>query len=151
MRRGLAALLLAVFLAAPMAFADVRDKGLESVSVLGSWTFKSWTYDDCEFGGVARLMAGEEPGVMACELIARQSCTLPDRRWVVRQSCVARRTGNQVAIHSTIEEFIEGEPTANYWPDHFILTLREPDRMTGSLISHGVHPSEFRRNIEGIS
>jgi len=64
---------------------------------------------------------------------------------------VAERAGDQLTITSRIEEFLEGEPTPNYWPDNFELTIESGTRMTGDLISHGVYASEFARPAEGIS
>lgn len=109
----------------------------------GTWTFKSWTYDTCSFGGVATFRPTGEAGLFDCELTARQECDAV--RWTVRQSCTARQTENRVTVTSEIEEFLEGPETDRYWPDNFVLTLHSPRRMSGSLISHGVHASEFTR------
>lgn len=143
-RAGLFVLLAA--LAVLPAGADVEP---DRPSILGSWSFKSWTYDDCDFGGVARFTPGEAPSRYRCELTARQACM--EVTWVVRQSCVADRTGDRLTIRSSIEEFLQGEPTPLYWPDNFVLTIQSSDRMTGTLVSHGSHPSEFVRTAEGIS
>lgn len=120
-------------------------------SIVGSWSFRSYTDDACDFGGVAHLRAPDESGAYPCELTARQVCPAWNVEWVVRQSCIANRTDDRLVIRSTIEEFIVGEPTPSYWPDNFILKIRPGDLMTGSLISHGTHASEFTRQVEGIS
>ncbi|MEM0987046.1 MAG: hypothetical protein AAGJ32_12440 [Pseudomonadota bacterium] len=143
-----AGFLVALFLVLPfggIAFAD----GAPSPQLAGNWSFKSWTYDDCSFGGVARFQPTEEPGVFTCELTARQEC--PSVSWTVRQSCVARRTDDRVMVTSAIEEFIEGPATDSYWPDNFVLTMHSSQRMTGSLVSHGVHPSAFTRDAGATS
>lgn len=140
-----------IVISAP-ASAETPEPGAEEAySIVGSWTFRSYTDDTCDFGGVAHLRAPDESGAYPCELTARQVCPAWDVEWVVRQSCIANRTDNRLLIRSTIEEFIVGEPTPSYWPDNFILIIRSGDLMTGSLISHGTHASEFTRQVEGIS
>ncbi|MEM1106868.1 MAG: hypothetical protein AAGH87_10805 [Pseudomonadota bacterium] len=119
--------------------------------ISGSWTFVSFTGDACEFGGVARLGLRNDDGTYPCELTAQQVCPIDNVEWVVRQSCVATRTGNQLVIRSTIEEFLVGEPTPSYWPDNFVLKVKSSDFMAGSLISHGAHATQFKREVEGIS
>lgn len=125
--------------------------GEEAYTIVGSWNFRSFTNDACDFGGVMHLQAPDATGAYPCELTARQVCPVNDVEWVVRQSCIANRTDNRLVIRSTIEEFVVGEPTPSYWPDNFILKIRPGDLMTGSLISHGTHASEFTRQVEGIS
>lgn len=148
MIRALACLVAALMAAGLAAGEDAPAP--EDVSVLGHWSFVAWTYDGCEFGGTAVLSPGPTPTRHACELTARQECV--DRTWVVRQSCIARRSGPQLTIVSQIEEFLEdGGERANYWPDNFILTIRSESRMSGTLISHGIHASEFTRMADGIS
>lgn len=141
MRRAGAVLALGAALAA--AGLPAAADGAIAPGLAGHWTFKSWTYDACTFGGVAQFRPTDEPGLFDCELTARQSC--PSVNWTVRQSCRARQTGNRVTVTSQIEDFLEGPATDRYWPDNFVLTLHSPRRMSGSLISHGVHPSEFTR------
>lgn len=149
MMRHLASLAAALLLTAP-GHADTRPEPGET-SIFGNWNFKSWTYDDCEFGGTAWFAPGEEDGLHACELTARQYCPAFNLEWVVRQSCTARQSGQRLTITSQIEEFLVGEPTPRYWPDNFVLTIRSPDRMTGSLVSHGTHATEFVRDAGGVS
>ena len=149
MKQLLASLAAAAVLTAPAALADAELEA--DTNVFGNWTFKSWTYDGCDFGGTAHFSPGEEASLHACELTARQSCPAFGLEWVVRQSCTARQSGERLTITSTIEEFLVGEPTAAYWPDNFVLTIRSPNRMTGSLVSHGTHATEFVRSAGGIS
>lgn len=128
---------------------DTQAGDLKNVDLSGQWVFKSWTHDGCDFGGTTHLSAKTKAGIYQCELVANQVCR--DVTWRVRQSCTARQSGGQLVINSRIEEFLEGEATDSYWPDNFILTIRAPDLMNGSLLSHGVHASEFRRDEGGIS
>jgi len=73
-------------------------------------------------------------------------------RSVVRQSCEARRFGNQVSVRSTIEEMIETKaPDMLYVPDNFTLTIQSHERMFGALVSAVTAPVEFRRANDGIS
>lgn len=147
-RIGLAALA-ALFPALMALGEDTRDSELANIDLSGQWVFQSWTHDGCDFGGTAHLSPSEKAGKYECELIANQVC--PETTWRVRQSCTARQSGGQLVINSRIEEFLEGEATESYWPDNFILTIRAPDMMNGTLLSHGAHASEFRRDKGGIS
>lgn len=142
------AVALAVLFGAP-ALADSAEG--TNADIVGNWAFQSNTYDGCDFGGVASLTPAEEPNMYECELTARQACPVLNIEWVVRQSCIAERNGDRLTIRSRIEEFLVGEPTESYWPDNFVLTVRSSGHMTGSLVSHGVHPTEFVRQSEGIS
>ena len=121
----------------------------QTLSVLGAWGFTARTPDACEFSGIAHLRAGKTPDLHACELTARHACS--GQTYVVRQSCSARQSAGQLIIRSKIVEFLEGEPTASYWPDNFILTIESEDRMIGALLSHGSHAAEFKRTSEGVS
>ncbi|MEM1150316.1 MAG: hypothetical protein AAGI03_07140 [Pseudomonadota bacterium] len=151
MTRCLAFLIASLFASAPaMAEAPETDEAV-GYSIVGSWNFRSYTEDTCEFGGVAHLRAPDETGAYPCELTARQDCPVWNVEWVVRQSCVANRTGDKLIIRSRIEEFIVGEPTPDYWPDNFVLKIKSDNLMTGSLVSHGSYASEFTRMAEGIS
>lgn len=145
MTRAFAALAALLIAALPAAASELDEK----TSALGSWSFIAKTADACEFTGIAHLTEGETPDIHTCELTARQAC--PDLTYVVRQSCRARRSGDQLIISSQIEEFLEGEPTSLYWPDNFILTIESENRMIGALLSHGSHAAEFRRMAEGVS
>ncbi len=148
--RGALALVVAG-LATPIFAAG--DEGGQSEppgpSIAGQWMFTSWTDDACAFRGTAHLSATRTPQLYDCELTAHQVC--PSVTWRVRQSCTARRVGDQLIINSRIEEFLEGEPTEAYWPDNFILSIHSDNRMTGSLLSHGSHASEFTRTEGGTS
>ncbi|MEZ5968755.1 MAG: hypothetical protein R3C00_06820 [Hyphomonas sp.] len=76
----------------------------------------------------------------------------PWGRSVVRQSCKARRFGNQVSIRSEIEEMLESKVEGLiYVPDNFTLTVESADRMFGALVSAVTAPAEFRRASNGIS
>ncbi|NBC20368.1 MAG: hypothetical protein GVY06_04880 [Alphaproteobacteria bacterium] len=147
--RSLACALAALMAGQVPGAAQTPDTRAKQPDLSGSWVFKSWTHDGCDFGGNLHLGPTSEEGSYACELVANQVC--PSVTWRVRQSCTARQSNGQLVINSQIEEFLEGEPSPNYWPDNFILTIRSREHMKGSLISHGVHASEFRRDAGGIS
>jgi hypothetical protein len=73
-------------------------------------------------------------------------------RSVVRQSCEAKRFGDQVSVRSTIEEMLESKmPEMVYVPDNFTLTVQSSKRMFGALVSAVTAPVEFRRANDGIS
>ncbi|MEO0982845.1 MAG: hypothetical protein AAFX03_09370 [Pseudomonadota bacterium] len=145
--RAAAAILAVVLLGASGEADTAPDK-----NIAGSWTFRAALYDDCEFNGLMRLRPTDDARTYACELTARQSCPSVDMEFVVRQSCVARRTGDQLAITSTIEEFLVGEPTPAYYPDNFALSIQSSNRMTGALLSAGdSNAAEFIRDEGSIS
>ncbi|MEL6388377.1 MAG: hypothetical protein AAFR00_13585 [Pseudomonadota bacterium] len=135
------------------ASADARDP----TDVLGAWTFQTQPYRNgqCLMSGSMRLTADPEEGVYGCELTAMEVCSMWGRS-LVRQSCVARRFGNQVSIRSTIEEMLESKPQVGdlelaYVPDNFALTIQSAERMFGALVSAVSAPVEFRRAEQGIS
>lgn len=116
----------------------------------GSWVFQAWVDDEgCTFTGNATLAPSDESGNPAsCELTARQVCQ--NAEWVVRQTCTATRTGNRIAIKSTIVEFFT-EPSASYLPDDFLLTIDSSTRMFGALHSYGIHKAVWTRANGDIS
>jgi hypothetical protein len=118
--------------------------------ITGSWTFTANVGEACTFSGVAVLSPTEDKSRYGCELTAKQICG-EAIRFTVRQSCRAVRTGDQLSIQSTIEEFIEGEPTPFYYPDNFALTIQSDNRMVGALVSASTYRAIFTRSLEGIS
>ncbi|MEO0467304.1 MAG: hypothetical protein AAF216_12245 [Pseudomonadota bacterium] len=131
------------------ANGEAEPTGDPLAMISGHWAFQSETYDGCNFGGTAYFAPDEHEGELRCELTARQTCIAYE--WVVRQSCTARLSDNRLVVESEIEEFLVGEPSPSYWPDNFILKIRSSERMTGVLVSHGSHPTEFVRQTPGVS
>ena len=148
MRHLLAALGAMAVVLAPSAAA--QDAGADRPDISGSWTFVAKIEPACTFTGTARLTPTDEPDVYDCELTANQFCE-PDFDYAVRQTCIARRTGNQLSIRSEIAEFLKGEPTPFYYPDNFTLSIKSGDRMFGALVSSSSFAAEFIRSEEGIS
>lgn len=144
MRQPLATLAVLALAALPARADDMAS------SLSGSWSFTARVPEPCTFSGIAVLTPTGDAGIYGCELTAHQSCS-GDIIFTVRQSCRARRTGNQVSISSTIVEFLEGEPTPFYLPDNFTLSLTSPRRMAGALVSSGSYAAEFVRSEEGVS
>lgn len=141
--RTLIASLLAMMLAATAAG--------QSPTLTGNWTFKAWVASDCDFTGVARLGPPAADGSpQTCELTARQACT-GDIAWTVRQSCTATLSGSRLVVRSTIEEFLEGGATPDYWPDNFLLTVESSERMFGALHSYGAHKAVWERDEGAVS
>lgn len=122
-----------------------------STNIAGQWTFTATISSDCSFGGTATLVhRGDE--TYSAELTARQSCTLLEDDYLVRQTCSARVFENQVSIRCTIAEFINGFESPYYYPDNFTLTIASSERMHGALVSAGdVNPAEWKRAEGGIS
>ncbi len=154
--RGLTMALCALALQVPVArgdASDARDPG----DVLGTWSFQTKPYrsGQCLMSGIMHLTEHPESGLYTCELTALEACSLWGRS-MVRQSCEARRFGNQLSVRSSIEEFLETKSELegyefNYVPDNFALTIVDPRRMYGSLVSAVTAPVEFRRTEEGVS
>ncbi|MAP94997.1 MAG: hypothetical protein CMK07_08615 [Ponticaulis sp.] len=143
---------LACSLFAAPAVAKEKSSEAEDVTTAdlsGEWSFIANTGDDCSFTGLALLLPTDSPDQFSCELTALQVCTT--ETWQVRQSCSARRLGDQLVINSEIEEFVQGEATGAYLPDNFSLKIKSADFMKGVLLSWGSHIAEFRRTEGTIS
>ena len=149
---GLAAVAMAGFLACAPAHADSKPKG-DPVDVLGTWSFQTKPYrqGECMMSGTMYLSPHPEEGQYTCELTAVEVCSMWGRS-VVRQSCKARRFGDQISIRSQIEEMLEAKVEGLiYVPDNFTLTIQSANRMFGALVSAVTAPAEFRRANDGIS
>jgi len=150
-RIRLAAMAALVLLASAPASAGNMDA--DASDVLGTWTFQTRPYRNgqCLMTGMMNLSPHPEPGQYACEITAVEVCSIWGRS-VVRQSCQARRFGDQVSIRSQIEEMLESKVEGLvYMPDNFTLTIESADRMFGALVSAVTAPAEFRRANDGIS
>ncbi|MBI1398776.1 hypothetical protein [Hyphomonas sp.] len=145
-----------LFLALAASFPASAVKGktdTDKSDVLGNWSFQTRPYRDgqCVMTGTMNLSPHPDEGRYSCEITAVEMCTMWGRS-VVRQSCDARRFGNQVSVRSTIEEMIESKaPDLLYVPDNFTLTIQSHERMFGALVSAVTAPVEFRRANDGIS
>lgn len=125
----------------------------DPTDVLGTWSFRTKPYrgGECLMTGTMTLTPHPDEGQYTCELTAVEVCTLWGRT-VVRQSCKARRFGDQLSIRSEIEEMLEAKVEGLiYVPDNFTLTIESTDRMFGALVSAVTAPAEFRRASDGIS
>lgn len=148
----LAALAVAGLLACSPAFAGNDGKG-GPVDVLGTWSFQTKPYrgGECMMSGTMYLSPHPDEGQYMCELTAVEVCSMWGRS-IVRQSCKARRFGDQISIRSEIEEMLESKLEGLiYVPDNFTLTIQSADRMFGALVSAVTAPAEFRRANDGIS
>jgi hypothetical protein len=146
--------LMFIALAAGLPAGAVKGKGeTDKSDVLGNWSFQTKPYREgqCVMTGTMHLSPHPDEGLYTCEITAVEMCTMWGRS-VVRQSCEARRFGNQVSVRSTIEEMIETKaPDMLYVPDNFTLTIQSHERMFGALVSAVTAPVEFRRANDGIS
>lgn len=143
-------LLSALLLAAPASMADTGD-GERAPNIAGLWTFEAQLPDPCSFTGQARLVGSGEPGTYRCELTARQHCPSIGVTYVVEQSCSVTEEDGAVTVQSTIRNFLEGEPTPNYLPDHFQLDIDDPASMSGLLVGSSLYPAIWRRASGAIS
>lgn len=149
--RTLAVLAMACLMASPSFAKSGKDQ--DPSDVLGSWSFQTSPYrsGQCVMSGTMRLTPHPDEGRYECELTAVEMCSMWGRS-VVRQSCEARRFGDQVSIRSTIEEMLESKHEGLlYVPDNFTLTIQSQERMFGALVSAVTAPVEFRRANDGIS
>lgn len=149
---GLAAMAVAAFLACAPAHADSKNE-TDPTDVIGTWSFQTKPYrgGECMMSGTMYLSPHPEEGLYGCELTAVEVCSMWGRS-VVRQSCKARRFGDQISIRSQIEEMLEAKVEGLiYVPDNFTLTIQSADRMFGALVSAVTAPAEFRRANDGIS
>jgi hypothetical protein len=146
--------LLFLALAAGLPASAVKGKqDTDKSDVLGNWSFQTRPYREgqCVMTGTMNLSPHPDEGLYSCELTAVEMCSMWGRS-VVRQSCEARRFGDQVSIRSTIEEMLETKaPDMLYVPDNFTLTIQSHERMFGALVSAVTAPVEFRRANDGIS
>ncbi|MBA4227879.1 MAG: hypothetical protein C0456_14720 [Hyphomonas sp.] len=149
--RTVAVLMMACMMAGPALANSGKNK--DPSDVLGSWSFQTSPYrsGQCVMSGTMRLSPHPDEGRYTCELTAVEMCSMWGRS-VVRQSCEARRFGDQVSIRSTIEEMLETKfEGLLYVPDNFTLTIQSHERMFGALVSAVTAPVEFRRANDGIS
>ncbi|KCZ54949.1 hypothetical protein HY29_01715 [Hyphomonas beringensis] len=148
----LAALAMAVLMVSTPAYAGTNGDE-DPADVLGTWSFQTKPYRNgqCMMSGTMYLSPHPNEGEYECELTAVEVCSMWGRS-VVRQSCKARRFGNQISIRSQVEEMLEAKIEGLiYVPDNFTLTIQSADRMFGALVSAVTAPAEFRRANEGIS
>jgi len=148
--KSLTAGMLALSLLTPAAIAsDNKDPN----DVLGTWTFQTQPYRQgtCSMSGQMMVTENPEEGLYDCELTAVEECETLGKSVVV-QSCKVRRTRNQIAVRSIIEQMVEQKMEGLiYVPDNFALTVQSENYMYGSLISAVSAPVEFRRIPGGIS
>lgn len=121
--------------------------------ITGAWTFKTERYRAglCQLYGTLHLRATPEDNIYRGAITAVEDCEGADR-WVVEQTATAWRSGEELAIESTIVSFIEASANPeNYAPDHFSVTIDSDNLMTGDLLSAVSAPVEFRRTTDGVS
>lgn len=148
MKYVLAALSALAFL--PITAAAEEDT--PTANIAGMWVFVANIGNACTFTGQATLTPSEDDRNHTCEITARQSCPSLGIEYLVRQRCVATITGQQVSVRSKIEEFLEGDASANYFPDNFSLFIQDTTRMNGALISGGnANQAVWTRPEGGIS
>ncbi|MEO9970345.1 MAG: hypothetical protein ABJG15_11095 [Hyphomonadaceae bacterium] len=140
--------LASVFLAL-IAFGSAPAQAQQAPEFAGSWTFKAWIGQACEFTGIARISPiPDADGTYTCQLTANQSCELVE--WTVRQTCIAKPQGDRLWVKSEIAEFIGDTESSSYLPDDFLLTIDSAKRMFGALHSAGVFKAEWIRD-EGVT
>lgn len=141
------AVLFAVALAVPLSSA-AEDM---PPNLSGIWNFEAQVQSICSFTGQARLIPNDDPATYRCELTARQDCPAADVLYTVEQSCSASVEEGVLTVESSIESFLEGEPTSNYLPDNFQLVVKDEATLDGFLLGTGAYPAIWRRADGAIS
>lgn len=123
----------------------------QDTDISGTWNFTANLRIPCEFTGQAKLApsADKTKSDYTCEMTARQYCPSMDIDYTVRQSCKVRNTRGQVWVQATIEEFLTGPETGNYYPDNFNLSIQSRNEMVGALVSSGTARSAVWTRTEG--
>ncbi|MEL7129786.1 MAG: hypothetical protein AAGK23_09580 [Pseudomonadota bacterium] len=122
-------------------------------NIIGSWSFETDRYraDTCVLYGSMQVRPTAEEDIYRCTFTAVEDCDGQDR-WVVEQTCRASRDGDNLAIQSTIVNFLEFEQhTENYAPDHFALAVESANKMVGTLVSAIRAKVTFERTPDTIS
>lgn len=137
-----------------MALASAGSAAAEALpDITGVWSFRTERYRSglCELYGTLRLRATPQDNVYRGAITAVEDCEGSDR-WVVEQTATATRTGDELAIESTIVSFIEASANPeDYAPDHFMVRIEDTDLMTGDLVSAVSAPVTFQRTTDGVS
>jgi len=150
---SLIGLLSATLLSASLSTASAQsaDKGIDRA--IGSWSFQSVPYRDetCQMSGTMQIRPDTDSVGLACAFTAVEACIGEDR-WIVEQICSVDHNGDQLAMRSSIINFIEADTfTGSYMPDHFVLTIESASRMSGQIISSISAGVEFVRQEEAVS
>lgn len=135
----------------PIANAQQAGAGIDKA--LGNWTFQSVPYRDntCQMSGTMQIRPDAKTGTLSCAFTAIEAC-IGQEQWIVQQTCSVERNGNQIAMRSSIINFIEADVfTDSYMPDHFILNVDSSTKMTGQLISTISAQVEFVKLEENVS
>ncbi|MEO9970344.1 MAG: hypothetical protein ABJG15_11090 [Hyphomonadaceae bacterium] len=101
--------------------------------------------------GTMQIRPDKDKSGLICAFTAVEACIGQDR-WIVQQTCAVEHHGDQIAMRSSIINFIQSDIiTETYAPDHFILKINSADKMTGRLISAVSAAVEFIRLEENVS
>lgn len=133
--------------------AAAQDHPTSTDRALGNWTFQSVPYRDnsCQMSGKMQIRPSVETGGLSCAFTAVEACIGEDR-WIVEQTCEVQQNGNQIAMRSSIINFIESDLVPEtYVPDHFVLRIDSASKMSGQLISAITADVEFVRQEENVS
>lgn len=149
MRALLAPLALALSLASTPAAAQDHDAG-GAADITGVWSFRTDRYESfrCIMTGELELRPTENPSVFQGDLVANEACN-GQPVYEARQTVVARRDGERLAVISTIVEVLPSG--ISYVPDNFELFIVNGALMVGELRSADIAPVTFRRKESLVS
>lgn len=146
---GTATLALGLF----AAHAEAQDTDSAINKALGNWAFQSVPYrdDTCQMSGTMQIRPNAETDGLSCAFTAVEACIGEDR-WIVEQVCAVEHNGDQIAMRSSIINFIESDLVpGTYMPDHFVLRIDSGSKMSGKLISAVTADVEFVRQEDNVS
>jgi hypothetical protein len=153
--RPFAACIVLCLMALP-AFAD------EPSDISGRWRFKTGVLQNkgCVISGDIEFRKAMKPFDYACTFTSREDCDRdPPTFTEVTQSCMARITGNDIAITSKVEKITDAGPelfkqqmlaTQAYQPDNFIVHW-EKGNLVGLFHSLRQATVKFWRDVDLVS
>jgi len=127
-----------------LALACAASAGAEPADTLaGRWTFETSiaTARNCIIAGEALLTPAATRGEYRVEMRAVETCAT-GHVWRSVQACTATTRGRTINVDCTL---VSAEPS-NYAADDFVLELRAPGLMEGSLVSTWDAPARWRRD-----
>jgi hypothetical protein len=126
---------LGVLLSCVSAPVHARSPDVDA-PLAGRWTMTSAPYDgDCSLSGTVVFMSTTTAGLYRCEIVSTEACPSNGFHVTVRQTCVARQTGDQIALMSTVAEIVDPAdryPIENYRADHMTLKQIKSDTLQGT-------------------
>lgn len=137
------------------AVASAQPAREPSPSIVGAWAFETGVFGatpdgrgGCRINGTMSIARAPTGAGYTCSFTATERCT-SGLVILADQSCTATRDGASVTITSKVDRVAPA--SISYAPDHWKLTVRNADLMTGELRSADTATATFRRAPTVIS